>query len=338
MGKIALAVFVSLLLVSEVLAQPPKLTTVRVGEIGILSDIEFYWGMEKGYYKERGIELKLARFASAAVAMAPLAAGELDVAGGGISVGTFNAFARGFPVKIVAARARSTPANDSNLFMVRTDLRDQIRRAADLKGRKFAINAAGSPLTYQLGKAMESDGLTIKDVDLIIMPWPDMGVAFRNKAIDVGIVIEPFPARFEQQGVAYVWKSAADFVKPDMEVAVLFYNKDWAEKNPQVAKDFMVAYLKSLRAHYEALVPGKIRDEVVEITTRHTPIKDKATIHKMRWSFADPNGTVGKESIKDQQEWYFRNGFVPKKADIDQLIDESYLKYALDILGPYRPR
>src|SRR2546428_6173951 len=117
---------------------------VKVGHLGITADAPVYIAIEKGYFKERNIEVRLEPFVSAAPAMAPLASGEIQVVGGGVGPALFNAYARAFPVRVVAHRSRDVEGNALDVLMVRSDLKGQIRRAADLKGRKVAINAPGS--------------------------------------------------------------------------------------------------------------------------------------------------------------------------------------------------
>jgi NitT/TauT family transport system substrate-binding protein len=310
---------------------------VKVGHLGIAADTPFYIAIEKGYFKERQIEVKLEPFVSAVPAMAPLASGEIQVVGGGIGPPLFNAYARAFPVRVVGARSRNVPGNSGDVLLLRSDLKDQIRRVADLKGRKVAINAPGSPLTYLVGKLMESEGLTLKDVDLVYMPWPDMAPAFSNKAIDAGTTVDPFSTLYEQKGVANIWKRASDVIKgPGWDIAVLFYNDDWAKRNPRVANEFMVAYLKGSRDMMEAWNHGKNRAEVVDIMVKNTRVKDKALYDKMHWGYVDPNGAILKDSIRDQQEFFAKLGQIPKKVDVDAIVDERYVKYALEQLGVYK--
>ena len=307
---------------------------VRVGEVGIVADAPFYIAAEKGYFKEKGIEITLDKFASAAAAMAPLSAGQLEVVGGGISPALFNAFARAFPVRIVAARSRDIPGNTSDTLIIRSDLKDQIRRFADLRGRKIAINAAGSPLTYMLGKMLESDGLSLKDVEVVYIPFPDMGPALTSKAIDAGTSVEPFVTLFQDRGFAFPWKRSSDVIRnPWFEVAVILYNKDWAEKNPRAARDFMVAYIRAARDFHDAVYGEKTRAEVIDILIKRTRVKDKAMYDRMQWGYIDPNGVVGKESLREQQDWYAKQGSVPKKVDIDEIVDDRYVKYAVEQLG-----
>ena len=313
--------------------------TVKIGVLGITGDGPFYVAADKGYFKQRGIDVKLETFASAATAMAPLSTGEVQVVGGGINPGLFNAFARGLPVKIVGPRARDIDGNSVDVLMVRSDLKDQIRRVSDLKGKKIAINAAGSALTYMLGRILESDGLTLKDVDVVYMPWPDMGTAFANKAIDAGTIVDPFTAQFQDKGLATVFKRASDVIRnPWFEVSVLLFNSDWAKKNPKVAQEFAVAYLQGLRDFHDAMYGARNRGEVVDILTRNTRVKDRALYDRMHWGHPDTSGAISRESLRDQQEWYVKQGLVPKKVDIDEVVDDRFMKYALEQLGPHKPR
>ena len=307
---------------------------VRVGDVGIVADAPFYIGAEKGYFKERGIDVTFERFASAAAAMAPLSAGQMDVVGGGISPALFNAFARAFPVRIVAARSRDFPGNTSDTLIVRSDLKDQIRGFADLKGRKIAVNAPGSPLVYMLGKMLESGGLSLKDADVVYLSFPDMGPALSSKAIDAGTSVEPFVTLFQDRGFAFPWKRSSDVIQnPLFEVAVILYNKDWAEKNPRTARDFMVAYIRGARDFHDAMYGGKTRAEVIDILIKRTPVKDRALYDRMQWGHIDPNGVVGKESLREQQDWYVKQGSVPKKVDVDEIVDDRYVKFAVEQLG-----
>jgi NitT/TauT family transport system substrate-binding protein len=332
--RTSVVVSVCVLVLGGVAALATADDVVKVGHLGITADAPVYIALEKGYFKDRKIELKLEPFASAAPAMAPLSSGEIHVVGGGVSPSLFNAFARAFPVRVVAHRARDVEGNALDTLMIRSDLKGQIARAADLKGKKIAINAPGSPYYYLFGKLLESEGLSLKDVEIVHMPWPDMAAAFTNKAIDAGGIVEPFATQYEEKGLATVWKRASDIIKnPGWEIAVLFFNEDWAKKNARVANDFMVAYLKGARDMMDAWNGGKNRAEVVDIMIKHTGVKDRAAYDKMHWGYVDPNGAILRDSLRDQQEFFARLGAVPKKVDVDAIVDDRYVKYAVEQLG-----
>jgi NitT/TauT family transport system substrate-binding protein len=309
---------------------------VRVGHLSITADGPVYIALEKGYFKERGIDVKLEGFTSAAVAMAPLSTGEIHVAGGGINPALFNAFARAFPVRVVAHRTRDVEGNSVDAIMVRSDLKGQVSQVADLRGKRVTINAPAAPGHYLLAKALETAGLALKDVTLVYMPWPDTAAAFATKAIDAAVIVEPFVTQYEDKAIAFTLKRASDVLRnPAWDVAVLFYNDDWAKKNPRTANEFLTAYLKGARDLVEA-VGGRNRKEIVDILIKHTRVKDPALYDRMHWGFVDPNGAILRESLRDQQEFYVRQGTVPKAIDIEGMLDERYLKYAIEKLGMHK--
>jgi NitT/TauT family transport system substrate-binding protein len=166
-----------------------------------------------------------------------------------------------------------------------------------------------------------------------------MGTAFANRAIDAGTIVDPFTAQFEEKGIATLFRRASDAVRnPWFEVSVLLYNADWAKRSPKLAQDFAVAYLRAARDFHDAMYGGTNRAEVVDVLVRNTRVKDRALYDRMHWGHMDPNGVVVRESIKDQQEWWLRQGTVTRRIDVDELVDDRYVKYAVEQLGPHRPR
>ncbi len=306
---------------------------VKIGDLGILADAPFYIAIEKGYFAAEGVEVKLERFQSAAQATAPLSQNQLQVVGGGVSAGLYNAFARDWPVRIVMARTRDAPGFSSDTLVMRNDLKDKIKSAKDLKGRVIAINAPASVLHFMLGKLMESEGLAIEDVQTISMAWPSMGPGMESRAIDGGTVVEPFAELFSQKNISFPFRRAADFMKPPLEVSVMLYSKEWMDKSPDQAKAFSVAFLKGVRDYYDAMNGGPKRAEVVAICAKYTSLKDKALYDKIQWSYMDPNGEISLDGLRDQQDWYAKQGFVAKKADLPGMIDRRFLDYALQKLG-----
>ena len=116
MGAFALAG--SLALTGGALAQAP----VRVGTLGAISDAPIFIADKKGYFKEEGLAVTMTVFNSAAVMVAPMGSGQLDVGAGSPSAGMYNAVARNINVKIVADKAQSTPGYGATKLIVRKDL------------------------------------------------------------------------------------------------------------------------------------------------------------------------------------------------------------------------
>ena len=179
------------------------LEVLKVGDVRVLNGGGLYVAVEKGYFREVGLDVRLENLTGGADAVPFLATGELDLALGNVSVGLFNAFDRGADVKIIAPGG-ILPLQDSPLpLIVRKDLIDSgaVRTPADLKGRRVATNTRGGSVEYVLSKVLEGAGRGIADVEVLTLPFPDMPAALSNSSIDAAIPAEPQATRAVNLGV-----------------------------------------------------------------------------------------------------------------------------------------
>lgn len=313
---------------------------VKVGRAGLISDAGIYIAFEKGYYKEQGIEIDFGPTMPAGEQMAMLGAGKLEVVTGGINPGLFNAIARGLPIVVVADKGSLPPGYGFMSLIVRKDLWDsgQVKRIKDLKGKIVATNAPSSPNVYLWARAMEKEGLTLADVNMKSIPFPLMATALGNKAIDAANPGEPFATKAVEMGVG-VRMMTLDQVTPYMQIAAIFYNRDFATKSQELARRWMVAYLKGIRQYHDALrEKGSKREEMLQVLMKHTGIKERDLYDKMVWAGLNPDGLLNKESILDQQKFFVEIGQVPKPAPLEKIVDDSFVNHALQVLGKYGPR
>ena len=141
--------------------------------------------------------------------------------------------------------------------MIRPDLKDQIKSFKDLKGKVIASNGTGSVSTYEVGKMLEREGLTIADVEIKVIPFPQMAVAFANKAIDAAIVIPPFVWSVrgaEDRGA--VRRGRRSGRADPMTIAVIMVNTDWAKQNKELLKNYFIAWLRGVRDYCQGFHGG----------------------------------------------------------------------------------
>lgn len=313
---------------------------VKGGGIFALSDAGIFIGLEKGHFKEQGLEFDYARFRSASDLMAPLAAGELNLVAGGINAAMFNAIARGMAIVVVADKGSFLPGLGYTSLIVRKDLWDtgQVKSVRDLKGKVVAYLGPGAPGAYQWAKALEKEGLGLADVQQKFLPTPAMITALESKAIDAASITEPTATYAVERGLG-VRVASFDKIIPNSQNAVIYYSKDFAAKKPELARRWMLAYFKGVRAYNDALHEGGgKREDAVQILIKYTGIRDLKVYDKMVWAGLNPNGSVNKESILDQQKFYHEIGQVPKTVVIPEIVDDSFVNHALQVLGRYEAR
>jgi NitT/TauT family transport system substrate-binding protein len=311
-------------------------TTVRIGMARSTSNAAELMATTKGYFKEAGIKIEIEDIESSANVIALLAQGRLDMVAGGISAGYFNAIEKNLPVTIVADRV-STPIRHN--LMIRPDLKDQIKSFKDLKGKVVASNGTGSVSTYEVGKMLEREGLTIADVEVKVIPFPQMSVAFANKAIDAAIVIPPFVWAFEDQKIAVKFGEADDLIQPNpMTIAVIMVNTDWAKQHKELLNKYFIAWLRGARDYCQAFHAGvgsPGRAEVIDALVKSGTERRPELLHKYPWPARSPNGQLNIASMLDIQAWFLKSKMIGAQFPAERLLDMSYVENAVKQLGPF---
>ena len=323
------------------LAAPPAsraASSIQMGYIGVSSDAGIFIALDKGYFKEQGLELSLERLAAGADQMALLGSGHLQIASGGISPTLFNAVNRGLPVVVAADKGSLRKGFGFNVFVVRKALVDggQFKDLSDLRGRVLGSNSPASPVAFQTSLILKKGGLSVKDVKMEYMDFGDQPAAMANGKIDAAVMVEPFATATEARGIGKI-VLPLDQIMLDFQTAVIFYNAQWARERPEDARRWMVAYVKALRYYNQSLRDRAVRDDVITILTAHTAIKDRAVYDKMIWPGLHPNGAVNVRPLLDYERWLLNEHLITQFVPPGRFIDSSYAEHAVGVLGPVPP-
>jgi len=315
------------------------LETVKFGSLTpSASDAGWLIANAKGYFAEQHIVLETTRFSNGSELVPPLGTNQLDVGGGAPNAGLFNAVARDVPLLITADKGSTPPGYGFQAFVVRKDLVDsgKFKSPADLKGMKVTLPQRGQSGEVSLVEILKRGGLTLADVDVTVLPFPEQAAAYANKNIDAGTYIEPFITDSVSKGLVSVWQRGDEYAS-NQQVAVIQYAPGFAKKT-DLATRFMVAYLKGVRLYNDAFAKKDpvARSEVVDILARDTTLKDKSLYDKMGLPGLNPNGMVNVADLKRQQDYYLAAGQQKNAADLDKVVDGSYVAAALKQIGEYK--
>jgi NitT/TauT family transport system substrate-binding protein len=323
-----------LALVASACAAQAQETTIRIGLVKSISNAANLWAVEKGYFREVGIKLVPEDLDTSANVLALLAQNQLQIIEGGISAGYFNGIEKNLPIAIVMDRVSSPLGHN---LMLRPDLKGQITRLSQLKGKTIGSNGMGSVSTYEVGKMLETEGVTINDVDVKVLPFPQMPVAFRNKAIDAGIVIPPFVSTFLENNVAVGFKEPDDLVKPHpLTIAVSMINTDFAKSNEQAIRNYYRAYLRGVRDYCNAYHGGRDRAAMIDLLIKTGTENRPELLHKYPWPARDPNGRINTASMLDMQDWYVKAKMSTTHLPAERLVNTSYIEDAVKAAGPFK--
>lgn len=297
-------------------AAPAAQTPLRVRLSGqnIATEVVVWLAEDRGYFRQEGIEIEHVTFGSASEMIPALATGQLDAAPMPANPAMWNAAARGVGARIVVDLGTYLPGKSEQALMVRKAVYDAGRgqRLEDLRSMSLAITPPGKATTTAcaLSAGLRQAGLTLDDVDIQPITFPDMVGAMANGAVDAAMMVEPFVTRALQQGTAVKAFSLGD-IYPNFTIATLGL-ADGMYNNRPAAKGFVRAYIRSIREYLAAVdgPPGTpAREQVNAIIARGTGI-DLATVAAMTPSYFNPNGLPNRDSMLYCYEFFRGQGLV----------------------------
>ena len=236
---------------------------------------------------------------------------------------------------MLALESGSTPVYHN--FIVRTDLKDRIRTPADLKGRNVAVSGAGSLSVYELATLMESVGMTLDDVNVKQLSFPQMAPALANGALDVALMIAPFTDSAIAQKIGVPWiDPEVGYIKA-LPMTSLSYmaSSEWIQKNRALAERVFTALLRGSRDYCQAYHGGPQRAEFLDLMMQHGIGRDRAQLDGMLWQSRSVEGQVNRDSIADLYRVYKKEGMIEHPAEIGKLVDNSFAEAASKALGPF---
>lgn len=302
----------------------PAMTTVRVAYLPVVSNAPLFLAKEEGYFAGQGINVEFEKFQSAATALPALVNGDIAVSGGGISPSFVNAIARGVHVRIVADKGRNSPgACNASGLVVRTDLFENgvITKPSDLKGRKIM---AANEAAYRLSRILQMANLSKNDVETVTMDYASAVVALKNNAIDGADLTEPYITEALDTRTA-VMLIPTSVCTPDYATP-LFYGPAMLDRDPDLGRRFMVAYLQGVRQYNL----GKTKRNL-DIISDYTGL-DRDLLQRSCWLPVDPSGEVPEKPVRDYLDWMYENNQTQQDLPDDQVFDRRYVVYANEIL------
>jgi NitT/TauT family transport system substrate-binding protein len=324
------AAALAMLLSSPADAQTDK---VRVGAYASISDAGLYIAKDKGYFAEQGISVEIVQVNTGSEMTSQLANGDLDASGGAPGAGLYNAVRQGIDLKIVADKGSSLPGHGYFAFVVRKELADKIKTPADMRGHLLAVTGygAGASSEVTIARLLESGGVKENEVNQVNMQFADIAAALGTGKVDIGVLIEPLVTQVVNKGIAVLWKRV-DTIYPNQQYGALMYGPG-IMKRPDVAKRFMMAYLKAVRFYNDALEGKASREELVSILTKSTSVKNPELYRDMAFPGLDPNGKLNVEGMKQDVAWWVSAGRMKESVPVEKLIDASYVEAAVKALG-----
>jgi NitT/TauT family transport system substrate-binding protein len=306
----------------------PSLVTIKVGSLPYISMGAMFIAQDKGYFAEQQLNVEFTFFENGSTMVPAFIRGDVDIAGDGTVISTFNAMASTPDVKAVADRGYVDANGCAYVAMLAKP--EWIKQhpnptADDIRGLRTAIEPKGFQ-GFMYEQYLATLGLTLNDLTINNITTASMLAAVENGSLDMVTASEPWVTRTLDTGKMVVWKNYKDVV-PNMQFGFLMYNKNLVRDHRDVGERFMIGYLKGIRQYNL----GKT-DENIAILAKYTK-QDPALIKRTCWPGMRNDGSMDFKTILQFQNWAMGKKLLDKVISESDLLDDGFLQKANTALG-----
>jgi NitT/TauT family transport system substrate-binding protein len=281
---------------------------VKVGIIPILDVAPIYLGKEKGFFTSRNIELTLESGQGGAAIVPGVVSGQFQFGFSNVT-SLLIAQSRGLPLKVVSNGVASTGKDKADFGGVVTR-DDSIKTAADLAGKRVAVNTLKNIGDSTIRASVRKAGGDPSSIKFVELAFPDMPAALQADRVDAIWVVEPFLSTSLGEGGRLVASNYVD-TAPDLTVAVYFTSEQLTKDDPDLVKRFTEAMTESLA--YADSHP----DEARQVLTTYTQI-DEAVIQKLTLPKWPPE--INRESVETLATLAVQDGLITEQPDLAALL------------------
>jgi ABC-type nitrate/sulfonate/bicarbonate transport system substrate-binding protein len=307
--------------------KPRELQPVKVAKSAFLTNAPIIIGDAAGYFTREGIRLEFVDLPSTSVQALPaLARSDIDVVSSAVAVGFFNAVSKGTDLRIVADRGHFEPRGCESFGIVgrRSLFGERPVGAAQLRGRRFAVNAVGQT-GYLAARFLKQYGLDLSQVKVVRIPATAERNALDAGTIDVVARGDPFFFHLMQGGHRLL--AGGNAVSPGSHLAVLVFGPSLLRHDRELGQRFMNAYLRSVRTYNKGATTSNLT-----AISRGLGI-DTAELRRMCWPATRADGAVNMRSLIDYQQWGREIGQLTKILDSTQVADPTFARRAAQTLA-----
>ena len=295
----------------EATSKETSAVTVRYAAFQGMTGLGFWFGKEKGFFDEAGLNLEMVDVEDKVSAFA---AKEIDFADMNTTQ-AITAASKGAPFKIVASMFRTKGA----FYLLGNP---SLSSVEDLKGKTIGVAQFGTGLEAYVRIILKEHGLDPdKDVTLIANgAYKQAYASLEAGQVDATIIHQPFVTLAEKEGVGKLLAKGWEYL-PTYHTGVLVASDNLIKNSPETVKKLIEVYFKSNQ--YAKDNP----DELLDFGTKYMNI-DSNILQKALESEKEIWENVPELDMKaldNTQNIQMELGFQEEKFDIEKIIDTSFL-------------
>jgi NitT/TauT family transport system substrate-binding protein len=247
---------------------------VRVQDTAGVPSAFLEYGVEKGFFKERKLDVEVTPSQGGATVVPAVVSGDSDIAGSNL-VSVLLAQGKDIPVKIVAPGTfvRGERSQDFSAILVAGD--SDIRSPQDLEGKTLAVNTLKNVAEVAAKASLARQGVDVSKIELAEVDFPDMNGALAEGRVDAAFQIEPFVSLGVKEGHRVIDRPYVG-TKPGLQIGCYFTSEQYLSENEDVVERFRQGVADTAAAIAED--PAAFREFLPKASEIPPPAAQKAIL------------------------------------------------------------
>lgn len=288
---------------------------VRVGYIGLTCEAPIFSAVEKGFFKEEGLDVSLVK-CDWKNYKDVLALGGYDVTHHLIMY-FLKPIEQGLDVKFTGGIHRGC-------LRVQASAKGNIRSVKDLRGKRIGVPGMGTPPFIFANRVLGANGIDpSREITWLVFPAGELGLALDKGEVDAVADSEPIGSMLVAQGkVRNIADQAVDMPYAEEYCCAVLVNGKFLARNPKASAAATRALLKAAKwveANPKAAAELSVKAKYLASTVDQNTV----SISHLRYV---PSVSGAQVAVRLAAEEMRRAGMMKQSTDVARLAEKSFVK------------
>tara|TARA_R110000787_G_scaffold16622_75_gene52120 strand:- start:53083 stop:54114 length:1032 start_codon:yes stop_codon:yes gene_type:complete len=304
---------------------------VKVGALRFTSHAAGFIALEKGYFKEEGIDAEFVFFQAAQPIAVAMASGDTDFGIAGMTGGFVNLAAKD-ALKAIGGVLREKKGVDGMAILASNKAYDAGLTSVDkLPGHSVALTQVGSTFHYMSSIIAGAKGFPLSDLKLTpLQKVGSMIGAIKSGQVDTMIMVPHIAKPLVSSGSAKLLGWLNEYTD-DYQISVMAASAKTISERPDVVKRFIKAYARGIEEFNSVMLDQKDAakvEELVKIIHKYVyadrPYDKAAPPIKAGSMYLNEGVKLNVTDLTRQLEWMQSEKLIPGTITIDQVINKNF--------------
>ncbi|MGY3448722.1 ABC transporter substrate-binding protein [Bradyrhizobium sp. USDA 4353] len=324
-------VLTAIVILASISAARAEDTRLRLGVLRLSSSAPVFIALDKGYFREAGLDVELKFFDAAQPIAVATATGDVDVGVTAFTAGLYNLAGKG-ALKIIAGMSRDRPGFPLiGYFASNKAYEAGLKTPKDIAGKRVAMTQVGSSFHYSVGLLADKYGFKLADVKIVpLQSMSNMAAAIKGETVDAALMPVSVARKLMEEGAVKHLGWVGD--ETPWQVSGVFGGPKTLAKAAVVTK--LLEALQRADREYHDVVLASVKDgnaaidektkPLLEIIGKYTNLPVDQVVGNC--AYIDPEGKLDVKNIDSQVKWLQAQGFADQGYDAAAIIAKEYVK------------